>query len=317
MTKTTLEKYQVLLYLCAIVAGLSFGFSFPGMSGGFQALLWPILGLLLFTTFTQISISGLRYAFTDTRFIGAALVGNFLVIPLLIWGIVTLLPDYPSVRLGVAMVLLVPCTDWFITFSQLGRGDTERAIAFSPVSLLLQILLLPGYLFLFFGRDLTISLATNQMLLAFGGIILLPLFAAFLTQKWTGNHLKRQQLLSGLGWMPVPLLELVIFLISASQFQILTDATSMLIYPAAVFAGFLLFSTGLAKLFSYIARLPAVQGRVLAFSFGSRNSFVVLPLALALPAPFELTALVIVLQSLIELFGMALFVWLIPNVLFK
>ncbi|MEX0995367.1 MAG: hypothetical protein WD599_07535, partial [Balneolaceae bacterium] len=58
-------------------------------------------------------------------------------------------------------------------------------------------------------------------------------------------------------------------------------------------------------------------GRVLAFSFGSRNSFVVLPLALALPESFGITVMVVILQSLVELFGMALYVWVIPNVLFK
>jgi len=90
-------------------------------------------------------------ALRDHRFLLAAVVGNFLVVPLLVWALMSLLPDQPAVHLGVVLVLLVPCTDWFITFTHLGGGDTRHAIAFSPISLLLQILLLPLYLWLFLG----------------------------------------------------------------------------------------------------------------------------------------------------------------------
>jgi len=44
---------------------------------------------------------------------------------------------------------------------------------------------------------------------------------------------------------------------------------------------------------------------------------VVLPLALALPEAYVIAVFVIVLQSLIELFGIAAYVWLVPNVLFR
>ena len=43
------------------------------------------------------------------------------------------------------LVLLVPCTDWFITFTRLGGGDTLRAITVTPLNLLVQLLLLPVY----------------------------------------------------------------------------------------------------------------------------------------------------------------------------
>lgn len=317
MTKQQLEKYQVLIYIIAILAGLLFGVSFSGLAPLFETLLWPTLGILLYSTFTQTSLSKLQQAFRDTRFLSVALVGNFILIPLIVWGLLTMLPENTAIRLGVAMVLLVPCTDWFITFTQLGGGETERAIAFAPLSLLFQFLLLPVYLFLFFGNELTVTLATSDMLLAFAGIILLPLIIAFFTEKWANSNPKRQLIISRIGWLPVPLLAIVIFLISASQSQVLFEATSLLWYPAICFIGFLIITALLAKVLSRIVRLPVRQGRVLAFSLGSRNSFVVLPLALALSESFEITVLVIVLQSLIELFGMAIYVWFIPKILFR
>ncbi|MDZ7694262.1 MAG: hypothetical protein U5K69_24600 [Balneolaceae bacterium] len=316
MTKQHLEKYQVFIYIAAILTGLVIGVFFTGLKPVFETLLWLTLGFLLYTTFTQISLSKLKHAFQDVRFIATALTGNFVLIPLIVFGMISLLPDNDAIRLGVALVLLVPCTDWFITFTQLGRGETERAIAFSPLSLLFQIFSLPIYLFLFFGNELTVTLATNDMLLAFAGIIILPLIIASLTEKWAKSTPKRQQFIDRIGWMPVPLLTVVIFMISASQSQVLFDATAILWYPAICFVSFLIIMVLLAKVLSKLANLQVGQARVLAFSLGSRNSFVVLPLALALPEMFEITVFVIVLQSLIELFGMASYVWLIPNMVF-
>ncbi len=63
--------------------------------------------------------------------------------------------------------------------------------------------------------------------------------------------------------------------------------------------------------------LSPVQGRTLAFSMGTRNSFIVLPFALSLPAGWEIAAIVVVTQSLTELFGMVFCLWFVPNVLLK
>jgi ACR3 family arsenite efflux pump ArsB len=41
-----------------------------------------------------------------------------------------------------------------------------------------------------------------------------------------------------------------------------------------------------------------------------------LPLALALPVGYELAAVVIVFQSLVELLGMLIFLWWVPKHLF-
>jgi ACR3 family arsenite transporter len=49
------------------------------------------------------------------------------------------------------------------------------------------------------------------------------------------------------------------------------------------------------------------------FSGATRNSLVVLPLALALPASLSLAPVVVVTQTLVELIGMVIFVRLVPR----
>ena len=66
----------------------------------------------------------------------------------------------------------------------------------------------------------------------------------------------------------------------------------------------------------FVARrfgLATAEQRTAIFSAGTRNSFVVLPLALALPAGWELAAAVIVLQSLVELGAMIAYLRCVPS----
>lgn len=317
MNRLTLEKFQLLAYLSAIFLGLTAGSLFPESLTFLDTLLWPLLGLLLYATFTQVPLSHLKEALRDGRFLRVAVIGNFVILPIIIWAIMQTAPDHPAIRLGILLVLLVPCTDWFITFTQLGGGDTRHAIAFSPASLLLQMLLLPVYLWLFLDTEIAVDAARYEMLMAFIGLILTPLFLAYLTEKWVDADIKRANRLEQLAWFPIPLLTLVVFIISASQVGLVVASVNILGYLTLIFATFLLIAALLAYALARYYKLPVTQGRALAFSLGTRNSFVILPLALALPANYELTVVVIVFQSLVELVGMVVYLWWVPRILFK
>lgn len=316
MQRITLERHQVWIYLAAISCGLLLGHLLPAFNHLAEPLLWPALILLLYTTFVQVPLLHLRDAFRDRRFMLAALLGNFLLLPLLIWLLIQWLPDDPVLRLGVLLVLLVPCTDWFITFTQLGKGSSAHALALAPVLLLLQLLLLPVYLWLMSDAGQTLN-GLGQQLLPALLVILLPLLLAAVSERWIEAKPERLHWRDQLGWWPVPLLALVILLIATAKAREITGILQLLPLLTPVFVVFLLLAALLAKVLTHLLQLPIEQGRTLAFSFGTRNSFVVLPLALALPSGWEIVALVVVLQSLIELLGMVFYLWWVPNKLFK
>ncbi|WP_305045353.1 hypothetical protein [Geoalkalibacter sp.] len=316
MQHLTLERHQVWIYLAAIALGLWVGMSAPGAAPFLDALLWPVLALLLFATFVQVPLWHLPAALADHRFMSATLIGNFVLVPLLVAALLPWLPDDPALRLGVLLVLLVPCTDWFITFTKLGGGDTLRAISVTPINLLAQLLLLPLYLWLFLGAELSLGLNPVELLPALFGLILLPLALAALLQRWINGHSSRVAVQRRLAWWPVPLLALVVAMIAASQVSAVLGALPALIQVLWLYLAFLLGAALLAKALARLFRLSTASGRTLAFSLGTRNSFVVLPLAIALPTGWETAVVVIVFQSLVELFGMVFYLWWIPWRLF-
>lgn len=62
-------------------------------------------------------------------------------------------------------------------------------------------------------------------------------------------------------------------------------------------------------------RLDTAAGRAIVFTGATRNSLVVLPLALALPDAFAVAAVVVVSQTLVEVLAMVAYVRLIPRLL--
>ena len=146
----------------------------------------------------------------------------------------------------------------------------HRAIAVTPVNLLLQIALPPVYLWAFVGETFAAIVAADRIATVFVVIILLPLIAAYLIERWSEHRGNGVALVERLACLPVPLLALVVFLIAASQVRSVFGVFVAYLFVAALAGGALGHLFGLA---------PA-STRALIFSLGIRNSFVVLALAL-------------------------------------
>lgn len=316
MKRESLERYQIVVYLAAVMAGVAAALLGTDMAERLELLVWPVLAVLLYATFCQVSLGEAARSFRHRRFFVASLLANFVLVPIIVWSLSWLLPRDPAIRLGVFVVLLVPCTDWFVTFTHLGKGATRLAVALLPVQLLAQLVLLPVYLWIFMGRDFVRAVALDPFLQVFTWIVLVPFVMATLTRYRASHHSSGAGWLRATAWLPVPMLGLVLFLVTASQGRAVSNGFIALGWAALVFALYLVIAAPLARVVALVFRMEAEAGRTLAFNVGTRNSFVVLPLALALPAGWEMAVAAIVLQTLIELSGMIGYLWLIPNRVF-
>jgi ACR3 family arsenite efflux pump ArsB len=292
--------------------GALLGVSAPSAAPVFEKLLWPVLAALLYVTFAQVPLLEVRELLGHGLFLEALLLVNFAAVPPLVWGLTRWLPPDPVILLGVYLVLLAPCTDWFVTFTLLGKGDARLAIAATPALLLAQMLLLPAWLWLFLGGELAGLARTRGFLAAFLGLIVVPLGLVALTEAAARRSRVWARWLRFTALLPVPLLALTVLIIAAAQIHSIRASWRLLGATAAVFFAFAMLAPWLARLVARRFGLAVAEQRTVIFSAGTRNSFVVLPLAVGLPPGWELAAAVIVLQSLIELGALIAYLWWVP-----
>ncbi len=233
--------------------------------------------------------------------------------PAVAFGLSRLVAADAAVLLGLLLVLLTPCIDYVIVFSALAGADSARLLAASPLLMLGQMLLLPLYLLLFVGPETMGLVELGPFVEAFLVLIVLPLAAAAGTQWLATRHRSGQPIMSIARGAMVPMMMLTLAVVVASQVAGIGGELLALAAVAPIFVAFLIGMVPLGILAGRVARLEVPATRAVAFSGATRNSLVVLPLALALPEQLSLAALVVVTQTLVELVGMVVYVRLIPR----
>ncbi|MFF4607588.1 arsenic resistance protein [Streptomyces sp. NPDC001339] len=314
-----MEHHQVAVYVAALAAGAALGWAAPAVGPGLEHAINPVLGALLFVTFLQVPAAELVHSVRDGRFLSAALVVNFLVVPLVVAAIYPFLPAHQAVRLGVLLVLLCPCVDYVIVFCGLAGGSNRRLLAATPVLLVAQMLLLPLFLYLFMGPALADVVAVGPFLQAFAFLIVIPLALAWATQAWAARRPAGRTVSDAAATTMVPLMAATLLVVVASQVPRLGDGgghRDSLGDIAAVIPCYVLFLAVMAFAGRTVARAFRLDGpaaRAVVFTGATRNSLVVLPLALALPDRLAVAAVVVVVQTLVEVLGMVGYVRLVPR----
>lgn len=308
-----LEAHQVLIYFVAIGAAVLCVFAFPSVSR-VEPLVNPALAFMLFVTFLQVPMAELKHALTRMRFLAALLCANFIAVPLAVAGLIQFLPDDPLIRLGVAMVLLAPCIDYVVTFSHLGRADAKLLLAATPLLLILQMALLPVYLELLQVDASGELIRLGPFMDALLWLVCVPLTLAALLQRWASQSPTASRMVAPLGLAPVPATALVLFIIVAAVMPQIGEAVDAAAQAAPVYVAFAVLAPWMGW---WIARgfgLGVPASRSVAFSAATRNSLVVLPLALAVPGAAPILPAVIVAQTMVELVSELIYIRVFPKI---
>ncbi|MGW9255057.1 arsenic resistance protein [Streptomyces albidoflavus] len=308
-----MEVHQVAVYVGAMVAGALVGWAAPRIAPGLEHSVNPVLGALLFVTFLQVPAAELFRSLRDGRFLAAVLVVNFLVVPLVVAAVFVLLPADQAVRIGVLLVLLCPCVDYVIVFSGLAGGSSRRLLAATPLLLVAQMVLLPGFLYLFMGAELAEVVDVGPFVEAFLVLIVIPLALAWTVQGWAARRPAGRRAADAAGTAMVPLMAATLLAVVASQVPRIGDSLGDVAAVVPFYAAFLVIMALAGRAVARLFRLPSPAGRAVVFSGATRNSLVVLPLALALPDRFAAAGAVVVTQTLVEVVGMVVYVRVVPR----
>lgn len=307
-----LERRQIVIYFGAVVLGALIGAAVPAAMH-MEPAINPALALMLFVTFLQVPVSALGQALRNVRFLISLLVANFVVIPLVVLGLLHFAPVDPLVRLGVLIVLLCPCIDYVVTFSHLGRSDSRLLLAATPALLVVQMALLPVYLNGLLGDAASGLVRAGPFLHAFLWLIVCPFVLAGCCQMWGRRSKIGASVESCLGLAPVPATALVLFIVIASVVPQIGAALGAAQSVLPIYIAFAVLAPIAGWLVAKASRLDDASARAVAFSAATRNSLVVLPLALAIPGAVPLLPAIIVAQTMVELVASLLYIRLMPK----
>jgi ACR3 family arsenite efflux pump ArsB len=147
---------STLLLVGAIAFGALIGSIAPGVGDRSGNMVDYAVLSLVFLLFFEMRIEAVVRAWANTRFILLAWLTNFVVIPLIGYSIASIvLQGKPLFFTGLIIYFIAPCTDWFLGFTRMARGNMSLGAALLPINMVSQLLLYPFYLRIFTSEDIT------------------------------------------------------------------------------------------------------------------------------------------------------------------
>lgn len=236
---SNVERFQSLILLAAIIVGMLLG-NIPLIEEYAENFVTPFLFVMLFGVFLNTPLQDFKRAFRNIRFSITTVVINFVWTPLLVILLGRLfLADSPVMQIGFLMLMVTPCTDWYLIFTGIAKGNVPLSATVLPVNLVLQIVLLPVYLSIVGGASGTVDISA-----LLGGIffmLLLPFVLARITRVFLDRLYKepvKKKVLAVFSSLQTVLLACAIMAMFASKGTILLEnmgIVALLIIPILLF----------------------------------------------------------------------------------
>src|SRR5690554_4156328 len=295
-----ISKYQTVIIILAVIIGLLFG-HFDLAAQYSSNLIVPLLMTMLFGLFLSLDLKKLKSSFLNLKFSVSNIIINFIWTPIFAYILGSIfLSQELALWIGFVMLMVTPCTDWYLVFTGVAKGNVSLSTAILPINLILQVVLLPIYLMIFFGETGNIELASlvESILL----VLVVPFVLALLAKKVI--LYKNNSLTGSIHFFTksqVIFLALAVVAMFASEGKNLTDNPNIiyiLLIPVLVF---FTVTFVLAQLVSRILTFNYEDKVSLTMTTMARNSPISLAIAVAAFPEQPLIALSLIIGPLIEL----------------
>ena len=230
-----MEKLEPIIIFTAIIIGLIFS-NIEIIAQNSAYLINIFLCLMLFGLFLEVPLKEIKDSFKNIKFTSTSLIINFIWTPLFGYFLGSVfLKGNVDILIGFFMLILTPCTDWYLIFTKLAKGDLTLSLSILPINLVLQIILLPIYLVIFFSSANTMDY--SQLAYSLLIVIVIPFIAAQIVKFILNDNLneKASEVFTNLQiWF----LALAVFCIFASQGELLfpnLDSVIGIFIPLIIF----------------------------------------------------------------------------------
>ncbi|MDR2618826.1 MAG: bile acid:sodium symporter [Treponema sp.] len=302
-------KLQPLFIIVSALTGIALGKLIPlseRYAGNFIGI---FLTCMLFFVFLNVKITEILKSFSDPRFSVSALIINFVFTPVFSLALSKLfLSAQIDLQIGFIMLMVTPCTDWYLVFTGVAGGNVSLGASILPLNLILQIVLLPVYLLLFMGTEVSFGFDTIMNSIAL--VLITPLVAANavkLAAKRIGLGSALETITKKSDDIQFILLCLAIISMFASQGALLLGNSILFIklLPASLLFFAVIFFLSLCA--GKALKLPFENIIPLVFTTSARNSPISLAIATITFPLRPVISLVLVIGPLLELPILAIF----------
>lgn len=301
-------RLQPVIIIAAALIGIALGSIVP-IGDASSWLIQLFLMLLLFVLFLSVDLRKMGRSLLNVRFTATALALNFVLTPVVSYLLgIAFFGGSMDLRIGLIMLLVTPCTDWYLVFTGLSRGNVELGMSILPLNLVLQIVLLPVYLMLFVGSE--IHMDAWAMVLDMAQILVVPLVLSVIVKAAVGWRESFGGFMSAHGDnLQLLFLCLAVVVMFASESVTLFENPVLLV---EMFVPLLIFFVLLLSVSQAVGRLegfPYADRAALTFTSMARNSPLSLAIAVVAFPDMPLVSLALVIGPLIELPILSLTSW--------
>lgn len=295
-----LGKMQPIIILLSALIGLALG-TFTTLGNVSSGLIEFFLMLLLYVLFLTVDLKHIRDSYQNVRYTMAAVTINFVITPIIAYILGRLFfASELDIRIGLIMLLVTPCTDWYLIFTGLSKGNVALNMSILPLNLILQIVLMPIYLFVFLSSEIHLNfldIVINMVL-----ILLIPFILAMISKKVIRNKQGIKKLIDQqCDNLQLLFLCMAVIMMFASEGKKLLENPMLML---KMFLPLLIFFVLIFIVAQVIGRLLKLEKKnIIALNFTTlaRNSPLSLAIAVTAFPEQPLIALALVIGPLIEL----------------
>ena len=293
-----IEKIEPIILIFAIVIGL-ISSNIPILSNNTGNLINLFLCIMLYGLFLEVPLKNLKKSFTNIKFTSTTLIINFIWTPLFGYFLGNLfLNGNIDIFIGFFMLILTPCTDWYLVFTKIAKGDLNLSLSLLPINLILQIILLPAYLIIFFSSNNSMSYTDLGYSLLI--VIVIPFILAQLTKAILNDDIneKASDFFSN---YQIVFLALAVFAIFNSTGELLFKNLNSVLTIFIPLIIFFITNTIIDLLLSEKINFTYEEYASLTMTTLARNSPLALAIAINSFPGRELIAIALVIGPLIDL----------------
>ncbi len=120
-------RMQPILILGSALVGVLLG-QIAFFENNSEPFIEPFLIVMLFFTFLIIDLKQIVRSFYNVRFTTSSLMINFIWVPIFAFLLgILFFEGNIDARIGLMMLLVAPCTDWYLVFIGLSKGNVPSA----------------------------------------------------------------------------------------------------------------------------------------------------------------------------------------------